>query len=525
MSRWSGVLVAGGFTALAVAYTWPLALHFSTRTIGFQADASMWLWNLWHFRYAISDLHINPLWTELQYWPYGANLILHHYGLLYNAIGYFLQPAVGLVATYNLFIVGNLSVAGILVYVIARRAGAGLGAAFIGGVAYAFSSYSSVTLRTGVGLEYMSLSLPPLFVWACSAALQNPSLKYYAGAALALTAAWACNYYYFCFCLLLLVVFCLAQDPPLNIRFEKRNHDFLKIVAGTLLAFAAVWLIFSLSAGQIQFHGRGDAKALMLYVAPYLTFWTAAAIFLGASYRARVSLGRTEKITVAIFGAVVIVFLWVLMNLPMIWAVLHWLRAGESASPPNSWRGGGNPTDLMALLTPGYYQPLWGKWTSRVPGAIGAEHSFMSLTALAGTLWLWKFRGEDKNLRLWYAGLVFSFLFCLGPWLKIFGVHLYLPLPFYFTHLLPIYNNIQVGFRFTIFAHLFFALIFSVALTRWSHTKKSRWVIPVAFVIVALEFFPAPWPLYDARIPALFYRLGDRPDGAMLHVPFGALRP
>ena len=73
---------------------------------------------------------------------------------------------------------------------------------------------------------------------------------------------------------------------------------------------------------------------------------------------------------------------------------------------------------------------------------------------------------------------------------------------------------------------LFLALVFAAALAEYRRAApKSRaaWIPLAALGLIAFEFFPRPVPTFDAAVPALFDRLGDRPDGAMLPVPMGAI--
>ena len=69
------------------------------------------------------------------------------------------------------------------------------------------------------------------------------------------------------------------------------------------------------------------------------------------------------------------------------------------------------------------------------------------------------------------------------------------------------------------------ALLFAAVLKEAARVLPrswGRWLPILALAIVALEFAPERIPLYDPTTPALFERLGQRPDGAILPVPWGA---
>src|SRR6188472_3621034 len=73
------------YSALAVAATWPLAWHLTTHAAGSNAwpggglafETPINLWNLWWFRFALTDLHQSPFACSYIFHPYGADLWLH----------------------------------------------------------------------------------------------------------------------------------------------------------------------------------------------------------------------------------------------------------------------------------------------------------------------------------------------------------------------------------------------------------------------------------------------------------------
>lgn len=520
-----------GYLAIALVYTYPVVFRFTTHCIGRVSDTSLWLWNLWHFRYALTVLHTNPLWTELQYWPYGANLLLHSYGMFYGAMAYFLQIGFNLVATYNILMLMNLVLGAYGVFFIAREWGATWGVAFVSGAAYAFSPFSTFTLDGGVGLEFMSLPVLPFFAWTMARVIRSGKLLDAALAGLALTWVWSCNYYYFIFCMLLVPFFFLALKKPLHFRLARRA-DFpgLKPAAWAvdlLLAADVLWLAYSLRAGQVEFHGKGSVRELLLYVAPYLAFWGLLFCRLALRHALAVSVNKEAFSRRALFPFVAPIGCWALMNLPMIMTVLRILGSGDSASPPSSWRGGGNPTDVAMLLMPNSLHPLWGKWVSWLRnGAPDLPCGYLGWLPAAGVFWLWRNRRPGDGLALWFAGAACGIIITLGPWLKIFGVHTYLPLPFYFLHLLPVFNNIQTGYRFNVFTLFFFSLLFAAFQTQVKSRLPQRlafWVAPFCFCWLAFEFSHRGLSVYFPEVPGLFQRLGQRPEGAVLPIPVGAI--
>ncbi len=127
MIRFFSALAAlAAYAVLALLYLSPLAPKWNTHAIGFEADASTWLWHLWHLRHSLVDLGVNPLWTDFQYWPCCANLLLSHFGLPYGLLGIALHKAMNLTSTYNALMLGNIAFGGFFAFLMVRASGARL---------------------------------------------------------------------------------------------------------------------------------------------------------------------------------------------------------------------------------------------------------------------------------------------------------------------------------------------------------------------------------------------------------------
>ena len=105
----------------------------------------------------------------------------------------------------------------------------------------------------------------------------------------------------------------------------------------------------------------------------------------------------------------------------------------------------------------------------------------------------------------------------LGPWLKVAGVHAYLPLPFYFLHMLPVFINMPAGTPFMAITACLLAVTLAAAVkalkTRW------RWAALAALPLLMLDFAHVPTPTFALEFPGLIHRLRERPDGAVMLVP------
>ncbi|MBI5245726.1 MAG: hypothetical protein HY923_00985 [Elusimicrobia bacterium] len=516
-----------GFTALALAYTYPLARHLTTHTIGFESDSSIWMWYIGHFRDAVRA-GANPFWTDMIYWPHGVNLMMFH-GLFYAVACYGLLPLLGLAATYNAVMLQTMVLSGYFVFLIADEWGAGWAASFVAGALYAFAPDVAVLINAGIGFDHLSRQVIPLFVWALSRAMRTRRLGDSLLAALALCVVWGCNFYFFLLCALMIPFFYLIWEKPVSWALVPRPPTAsLRAASRALeaaLAAAFFWLAWSLRAGQREFHGAGSARTLIAYVAPYVVFWGVGGLRLALSWRLKPTLNSGGLTWKSLRPYAAASGFWAILNLPMIISTILIIRAGDYGSTPSPWRGGGNPTDVGWLLLPNLNSAIWGSGLQKWLGMPYASAGGVGLLPLAGALWLWRQKPQDRWVKLWFAGAAFGFVLTLGPWLKIFGFHTYLPLPFYFMHLLPFYNNIQTGFRLEPFGMMFLALLFAVFLreaARRVPARRAPWPAALAFGVLLVEFTSARIPLYDAAVPPIFQRLGERPDGAVLPVPWGA---
>lgn len=127
------------YIVLALAITFPWALHFTTHTPDSGGEPSIYLWNLWHFR---QGLHAgSPFETDLLLAPFGANLVFHVYTIGRDLLAYPLLPSLGLVTTHNLLVLLSFGLSGLGVFLLVYRLTKSSGASFVAGLIYTFSPY------------------------------------------------------------------------------------------------------------------------------------------------------------------------------------------------------------------------------------------------------------------------------------------------------------------------------------------------------------------------------------------------
>lgn len=523
-----------GYVLLALFFCRPIAERFTTHIVGpAGGESAVGLWSVWYFRYAVTVLGSNPMWTDHQYWPYGANLVLHNYSPFAGLLGMLLQVFFNLEATYNILLVSSLVLAGYGVFLLLTDWDTDWRAAFVAGMVFAFSSVMNNEMALGGGLDRMGIHTIPFFVWTFSRAVRGGGLVDAALAALCLTWVWGYQYKYFLMCTMLIPVFFVCFNRPVRMTLSSRpSTPGLRAAArGLEVAFGLALLLClrSIWSGQRQFHGSGDFRTLATYVMPYLAFWGFLGLRLAVKYSPGVALDRESFGWDRLAPYLSTSGFWALLNLPMIVSVVFFMLTGDYGGPSKSWRGGGGAVNPIPMFFPSVTHPLWGPWIEKLTHidflSFGDSLS-LGLVPLAGVLWLWRSRPADRWISLWFWCLAFSFIMTLGPWLKVFSVQTYLPLPFYFIHLLPIFSNLQNGNMLNVFITLFEAILFGACLNEImsrSSRRISVGVVVLAFCMLAVELFPAKRETYALRYSPLLHRLAERPDGAMLTIPTAAV--
>src|SRR5215212_4059225 len=92
------------YAAVAVAFTWPLALHLGTAlTGGTGGDTGVYVWNQWVFRHELVDNGNFPYFTDTLFGPNNqANLSLHNYTRFQNLLAVPLARYFSVVTTFNI---------------------------------------------------------------------------------------------------------------------------------------------------------------------------------------------------------------------------------------------------------------------------------------------------------------------------------------------------------------------------------------------------------------------------------------
>ncbi len=169
------------FLGIAAIVLWPVAANPSNTTLNGGSDLYQTLWGLWWVPYSIFTLHTTPFFTNLLYYPIGANLVSQTMLPLAAIIAAPFQ-AFGTIFEYNVLLFLSFALSGLFMFVLAKHITKERYSAFIAGTVFAFSSFHMAHAFAG-HLDVASIEFMPLFVYLIIRMRETQHWKYgvYAG--------------------------------------------------------------------------------------------------------------------------------------------------------------------------------------------------------------------------------------------------------------------------------------------------------------------------------------------------------
>jgi hypothetical protein len=128
------------YCALSMVSLNNLVLHFATALPGVGGyDYSVFYWNLWWVKYALFNLHRDPMFSNYALYPNTVNLSLHTLGFTLGLFTAPLQPFLDLKLIYNGTLVGSFIASGYCTYLFLNRHVQNRWLAILGGALFAFT--------------------------------------------------------------------------------------------------------------------------------------------------------------------------------------------------------------------------------------------------------------------------------------------------------------------------------------------------------------------------------------------------
>jgi hypothetical protein len=512
-----------GYAALAVLQAWPLPRHLSTHVTGLPGgDTSVYIWNTWVFRHELMQGR-SPLETSaVLALDAPVDLALHNYTIFADLVAVALQPAFGLIASFNAIYLLNVALAGWGTFLLARRVTGTALEAFAAGALFACSPF--LVARSTAHYSLAAAAPLPFFLYWLDRTWSSRRLA--PALATGACVAWAavCDPYYAIYCAMLGAVFVLVRSvsarrlpaPPRT--WAKRLLELAML--GLLVLIVAVVLgARTVAIGPVQVSMRS------LYT-PVLSLTVLAIARVAIGYSVRTAWREVPSWRLAGLGVSACAATAVLLA-PLLASLADLIAAGEGLGPGVLWRSSPPGVDLVSLLVPNPGHPLapaaWVDWLSVQPNRYEENVASLPLVAI-GIVLVATTLARHRPDPLWLAVTAGFALLAIGPFVRIAGVDTYVPGPWAILRYLPVLGAARMPSRFAVVAVLGLAVLTAAALAalaRRDPRRRSR-VLAVASALLALELLPVPRTLYAVDVPAVYHTIGADPRPVrVLSVPAG----
>lgn len=168
-------LVLLAYLAISIVMFWNLFANITTSTFGYGGDVYQGMWDLWWVDYALFTLHTTPYFTNMIFYPLGADLVTQTMAPLLGILTYPLQ-LISLPFALNSAIIAGIVLSGLFMYILAKYITGNKYASFIAGVIYAFSP-EHIIQSTG-HLQWTNIEFIPLFVLFLLLMIKEKKWKY-----------------------------------------------------------------------------------------------------------------------------------------------------------------------------------------------------------------------------------------------------------------------------------------------------------------------------------------------------------
>ncbi len=453
------------YAFVALAMTWPLALHLTDRLP--MGDNDLWqnVWNFWWWEEAITGRHQLPYTTDLLFQG-GAerapiSLAFHTHSEANVLPSLPITSALGPAAALNVSIFLGFVLSGWGVFLLARELGATPAGAFAGGLIFA-----CFPQRVEQSLEHLNLAscqAMPLFLLFLVRAIHIGGRWDVIGCGL----LFALNALYAWHNGLLILPLALAVAAH---GLARRPEDR----AGILL--------------RCSLAGATATAVLLPFLMPML-----AEMLAGADYC------HTPAVTKGIEA----LFLIIPPDEHAIWG-------GLFADLYNQLRG---------YRSAGF--TCYAGWTTIALAVVAAPSCRRALHSGAAPAPA----APGYSYSLWLGAALFYTLLALGDRLVIAGADTSIPLPFALFRELPGAGTLRVANRFMVPAMLALSVTAaagaSAVLQSRFAPRRTRWSLLVASVVILVDFAWLPFPLRAVPVPEWTSVVREEFPGLLLNVPGG----
>jgi hypothetical protein len=515
-------LIAGLFVGLAVAWTYPLALHLSTHLPGAAiGDNATFLWNFWWMRAAIAQ-HVSYFHTDYLFAPPGTNLTLNTHTALTAFLGATLLGRLSPIAALNVTTIASLALNAFCAYLLAWRITRAGSASFIAGLIFGMSPYLGAHLNGHFNLT--AAWTIPLFALAMLRAMERQSILDALGAGVVLGLTVYVDYYYVIYECVLAICLVIATRWRWSIRRDttRRRTSALFAIAAIAAIDGAVIVAIAASGGFVTHLGSLVVDARDSFNLRQV-FWILVAILVWLSYSTRISFQRRPARGAAI-RAVVTLASAAIVAAPLVWQAWALIRDGDYATERYFWRNAPRGIDVASLILPSPFHFWWGHLGARAYAALGIDPiesiAWPGLASVALAVYAWRGRRGDPALARWtFIGAVFL-VWAFGSHVHVAGLNTAFIMPAAVLQFIPIVSNARMPGRAMVVVYLALAMLAAFALGDIRARGRTIAVIALVAVVVAIDFWIAPFPITRVGCSRIYSTLRDRPEpGTVAELP------
>jgi hypothetical protein len=515
------------FVLLAVAWTWPLARHFSSAIPGDPGDNFTFVWNLWWMRHVRSTEGLEFFRTTFLFHPFGTSLANHPHTALPGLIAATALRPLSAVSAQNAVLLANVFANLTCMYGLAWTITRHRRAAILAGVVFGTSPYFSTHLLGHFDL--LAGWVIPAFALLLHIAIQRRSTSAAIGAGLVMAAAAYTAYYYVLYLALFGTTYLLASTGWIRASWPRRQQTagLRRMRAGlvTLAVAAGGIALWILLTGGTVLQAGGVLISLRKPQNPLSAMWLA---WIGAAlctWRVAVTVDRTApRIRHAVIAISWILVAFVLACLPLIAEAARLVSHGEYVTPTYFWRSAPRGVDLSGPFLGHPRHPLTRAFTERAYEAMKIDYieTVGWIGVLPALLLFRRWTGTAAaDTHVWWIVAGVFAIWAAGPFLTVGGFDTGLWLPQSLARYVPFVANARVPGRAMVGVYMAIAVLMAITLKAAGgrlRTPALQWLLILG---VTFEYFAAPIPLTPLDDPEPYHALAAEPPGGVCEVPFG----
>jgi hypothetical protein len=524
------VLLVGSFLLVAAFHAWPLPLHLSTRLTGEPGgDTGVYVWNTWVFRHELVSEGRWPLTTDTIL-PFGerADLSQHNYTIASDLVALPLLAIVDVVTAFNLVYLINVALAGLGVFLLARRmtAASSPTPAWLAGFLFACSPF--LVARSTAHFSLVAAAALPFCAYFVDRCLERGRVRDAVGAGASVAWGGYSDPYYAVYAVLLAGAVVLGRN--LSVTCSRRPApQWARHLVNVLTAMLAVAIVIRAMTGVESLTIGSQRISMRTLYTPVLALTVLALTRLSLAWRLRTSWTWAQPPRGSLRLASISALAALVLLTPLVASLATRASAGDFVRTPVLWRSSAPGVDLAAFIAPNPNHPLAPsalvQWLSREPGQYEENVVSIPWIAMLTIFVAWRWAGRRPD-RLWLGLALGSAWIALGPFVRVVGVPTFLPTPWTLVRYVPIVGEARMPPRFGVLVIMAVAVLFAQALAalRARYPAQARSLTWAAAAWLVFELLPIPRTLYSAEVPAIYDIVAnDSRDVRVLDLPTGVL--